>query len=403
MRKLFITLLIMFLMYLGIQVCFKMFTKSYVTIYQLNNIEVKETIVNDSNDYYNFEIKTPNNTFYLATYKNFNKKSNIIEDIKIFNNNKYECILPIFEDKTIISDIKCISNGVIKDYQLLKGNGELDKFANEIEEYKMLATETEIINKDTLTVYKNNLVDKHFIAINSYKGLYTINTNNVNTIYDTKLFASDVYKRTISLYSKDIYLVADYDQKFDFTVFKLVNVKDAEGSKITSKYNISFDSFIQGVVDDNVYIIDSNSKMQYKVDIDNKIVENITNGTKATHYENGEFTELEINQIINQKLKFKETNEVINNYTEFNKYQNYYYFYKRVNGGYEIYRTIDKKQFTYLFTAQDINEVICAKDYVYYIDGNKIKYYNDTTGIKTVLENTEFTFNDNIKFYVYSK
>lgn len=401
MKKLFVTLLIMFLIYLGIQVCFKIFGKEYITQYKINSIDIEETYVNDSKDYYNFEIKTDKNTFLLSTYQNFNKESKIIKDIKIFNNNQYECILPIFKDNKIIMDIQCISNNVIKNYQTIKGIAELDKFANEIEGYKDKFTKKEdiTITKDTLNIYVNNIVDNHFLGLTSYKGLYTINNNNVKKVYDTEIFAQDVYKRPLSTFYNEYYIVADYDQKFNFESMHIINLKNTKDSKINSKYSISFDSFVQGVVDDQVYIIDTNSKMQYKVDINNKQVENITNGTKVTHYENGTFKELEINNVIKNKTKFKSSYE--NNV--FAKYQNYSYISKSVNNGYAVYRTIDNQQLTYLFTTKDINDVIVVNDYIYYRDDNKIKYYNDSTGIKTIIENSEFKFNNDIKYHVYGK
>ena len=42
-------------------------------------------------------------------------------------------------------------------------------------------------------------------------------------------------------------------------------------------------------------------------------------------------------------------------------------------------------------------------EYVYFLDKNTIKYYSDTTGIKSVIDNGELSFNDSLIFGAYVK
>ena len=39
--------------------------------------------------------------------------------------------------------------------------------------------------------------------------------------------------------------------------------------------------------------------------------------------------------------------------------------------------------------------------YIYYKDGNYLKYYQDMTGIRTIAYDKEFEFNNSLHYYVY--
>ena len=51
----------------------------------------------------------------------------------------------------------------------------------------------------------------------------------------------------------------------------------------------------------------------------------------------------------------------------------------------------------------NFGEYLEIRDYVYYKDANYIKYYQNDTGIKKLLKNTEFEYNSSIKFGLYVK
>ena len=55
---------------------------------------------------------------------------------------------------------------------------------------------------------------------------------------------------------------------------------------------------------------------------------------------------------------------------------------------------------TYISTVNDTKNIYLLDDYVYFLDGQFIKYYHDTTGVRTLLEYRELEFNKNIIFGV---
>jgi len=83
----------------------------------------------------------------------------------------------------------------------------------------------------------------------------------------------------------------------------------------------------------------------------------------------------------------------------------YALIYKKVNNVYNVYKVNvqNKDIITYLFTTTDINQIQSNYKNIYYKDGKYIKYFNEVTGIKTVIRDNELEFNDGIKFYIYSK
>ena len=81
----------------------------------------------------------------------------------------------------------------------------------------------------------------------------------------------------------------------------------------------------------------------------------------------------------------------------------YYYYYKKVKNQYEVYRANiqEPNKLTYLFTTSKIDEIKYMRDYVYYKEGNFIKYYHDAFGIRTIALDKEFEFNKSLQYYIY--
>ena len=87
MKKIFMMLLVLFLIYLGMQVGYSFFGTGHMEEYLVTtndkNFVVKETFSNKSNDIksYFFEIKYDNENFYYQTSHDFKKSKQIIKNI----------------------------------------------------------------------------------------------------------------------------------------------------------------------------------------------------------------------------------------------------------------------------------------------------------------------------------
>ncbi len=423
MKKLFKLLLVMFVFYFVLQIGFRIFGKGYTTDYELKidektTAQIHEIYTNHTKEEktnYFLRIQIGKQVFPLQTYKKFNYASRLIKQVKYYQGN-YTCVYPVFKKYKQLTDVLCFDQGVLKNYQQLKGRDtELDAFVKTLEKDKLY--EDRFINDlsdkyqvGSLTVYKKNVIDGHFLAINNYHGIYTINHNNPRILYDLSIFKGDAYHRNLTALSGPYYMTANYDDDYEFNSIKIVNIKNNEVDTLELKKPISFNSYIQGVVGNDVYMIDKTNRKQYKINLKGRSIYEIGNETtKTTYYDQGMVSELSIYDVVTSEKYFNVgTRTNIDGYVRVDKLGNtsgYMYYYKQVGSRYEAYRASVQSPNTlqYLFTTTEIDHLSYVDDYVYYYVGNNVNVYHDSIGNRTVYQNTEYEFNQSLNYYVYKK
>lgn len=428
MKKLVFILVILFVLYFGVQIGFKYFGNGHNIQYEIINgdhkFQVSENLTirhKDEHDNYYFEIKKDDFQLSFQTYYDLHKYENVIIDIKYYKDTQYECVLPIFRGDLVLFDMMCQDqSGVVFYYHDLKGkNISLDKYVTTLSEVGydvnmwVDSLNGKTSSKEVVTVYHDNLVEDHYVALTNYKGLYTISNDDGNKIFNVSLFSKDIYERTVSTQVGRYYLTANYDSNYDFTSFILVDIM--YNDNLTLKYHskISFDSYFMGVVEDSAYLYDKKNKKQYEIDVKHRKVVEIGNETVGIKmYKNGVWSDISVSELSNKNLYFDTANIVDIDTTGYarvdkvgNKILGYYYFYRSTGNGYDVYRAdvMNPKLHTYLFHTSNISSVQYVDDYVYYVDGNKIKYYQDQLGVRTLLKNSELAFNNGIAYYLHKK
>jgi len=416
MKKLFTMLLMLFSFYLIIQIFFDLFSPGDEYIYEITVGNIDFEIEEISNfkgklDNYMYNIKANESVFSFQIFNNYDKKTKILTDIKYFKNGKYECIFPIFIDNLNLSDVMCLNNDILYYYNTLKGSDtDLDKFVSELPFYN----NEQFIDKSSKTqiegvyVYKDNLIKNHYIGLNNYKGIYDISSNFNSVVYNITLFKKDVYNQKLSVFTDEFYLAADYNQEYKFNKINVVNLVELDAYTIVSDKEISIDSYIQGVIDNVVYLYDKDNKIQYEIDIEKKSILQYSS-KNIKYYNNGEWTTMSVADA-NNELKFKTSNIDYENkqYDRIDKVgeeTGYYYLYKNNGNKYDVYRINiqNKSGLTYLFSTKKTTAISYVDNYVYFLNGNKAQVFNDGFGIKTLIEYNELEFNKNINFNVYSK
>lgn len=414
MKRLFAMLMILFILYLGIQVAFNFFSKGHDGEYEINAdntvFSVKEISNFKDNNYY-FEITGVTNTFKFQVYNDFSKNKNVIENIKYFKDDRYECVLPIFKGNNIITDMMCINNGITYYYHDIKNiDKSLDEFVSKINNYDInkYIDNAESTKIESLQVYKENLIDNHYIGITNYKGIYNISTKFNSVVYNISLFNKDVYNQKLGTFIDRYYIVADYNKEFEFNEINIVDLVNLHTDKIKSDTAITLDGYIQGVVDNKVYLFDKDRKVQYEINVVNKtVIKN--NKDNIRYYNNGTFTTMTTNEALEElKFSYNEINYQNNEYERIDRVGNetgYYYLYKNNGNGYDAYRINiqDNEGLTYLFSTSTINNIFYIDNYVYFINNSAVQVYNDNFGIKNLVKYNELEFNKNIIFNVYSK
>ena len=358
-----------------------------------NTFSIKE---NYNKKNYNIEISIKNKKFPINIYDDLNNKNKIIDKIYYYNDDKYTCILPIFDNK-VLTDIMCDREDYIYNYnQLIGKNNKLDEYVKTIKEYNIdkYKNKDTYSLKETIKFFDNDILN--VVSITSYKGLY-INKMPIN------LFEKDVYKNKISTFIDNYYLVADYNESHEFNQFYLVNLTNNEIEKIKSKESISFDSFIQGIVNNKVYLYDYDNEIQYEIDIYNKKINIVSSREYIKYYTNTKWEKLSKSKV--KRNSYFDYSTLDNDFTDYDyvKYsKDYYYLLNKNNNRYKLYR-IKKDKInivTYIGEVPTL-DLNFNNDYFYYKDNNKIYFYSDRTGFKTILEDSEMEFNETIKYYIY--
>lgn len=417
MKKIRIIIVLVFVV-LIIMCCIRFYSKGHNTTYTLgenDEYEIKEIYTkNKSNelDNYYFEIQIGKNSFSFQLFKTFENKRKVIEDI-IYYDGDYKCVLPII-DGVAQTDMLCYKDNRYYNYVTVIGNeAKLDQFVGTIDtkiydkNHYLDTTSNNVVDEFGMKIYDDNIDENHYIAISNLQGVYIINEN----IKDIEVFKKDIYSRELSAVVGNYYITADYSAKQQFRTFYFVELSTGKKRETKAPNYVSFDSYIQGIVDNKLYIYDKDNEKQYEIDTEEFKVKEVGNSRKKIkYYDNGEWDKITVTKA-NTEILF----DTLVEDTDLDKFDyvylvggeksGYYYIYDYSNNAYRVYRAPvqNKKHITYLFDVQDINDVYYAEEYVYYKDGNKLKSYSDYTGYKTVLEYNELEFNDNLVFGVYKR
>ena len=353
-----------------------------------NNETFSITEKNDKNYSY-YEILW-NKKIYPISIFDSDRKKKAINKVYSYSDEIYSCILPIFNDR-VLTDIMCYKDNIIYNYQLIKGADEkLDKYIINIEEYKTFnqGEEKEDRFNNIITFY--NDINKN-ISISTYKGIISNNK-------EIKIFDKDVYSNKISAYVNKYYVTADYNANYEFDKFYVVDLNSNDISTIKVKNPISFDTYIQGVVDNKLYLFDPENEVQYEIDPKNKKI-NITSNDSIKYYSNKRWSKVGVKQAKKELLFDYSSLDTI--YNEYDKvYENSYYYYAIKDN--ELYRINknNEKVVEYLIKLP-VDDIMIQDNYIYYIYDDSLYYYSDITGLKLVLVDKELEFNKYIKCYIY--
>lgn len=390
MKKLFKLFLVIVLFYL----LFNMFiNKNTNTInYQVKNIEtfnIKE--VYENNKYY-YEININGITFnFDVNYKL--KKKNVI-DVKTYKDSNYICILPVFESNKTYTDIICKKNDIQYLYNTMEDKPyDLVQFRNNlIDIYRNSEISSEFKSLGFLKIYTDNFEENKYVIVNNYKGVYLLSKNYIK---DVALFNSDVYNQNIKGVIEKYYIIADYNEKHEFSKFNIVDIETGKISVLKTKYKISIESVLQGIYNNKLYIYDEDNKKQYEVDPLKMTCNIVGTDKKGIKLYNTEFKTYKISEIKDFRFNFDKYEE---NLKTIDGDETYYY----LSGDYIYKKYYASENKTTLF-KNIYNEIKYNKDYICALKDSDIYCYDGINSVKKMLNYKELLFNRNITFYAYRK
>ena len=403
MKYLFKTLIIFTVVFFALKFILFLFDDGHTITYNVGNFKVKEELKTKENNNYYFELTHEKFKMNFSINQNYNKAEKIISKIDYKKIDGYQCILPIFKNGKLLTDVMCLkdntityayklNNKKIKDY--LK---TLKKYNYDPNNYKDKADPIKLSN--TQTVYEDNFLENHYLAMETYKGLNLFNGKKSNV----QIFDNDVYTKPISYFADKYYIVADYTENYTFKIFHVINIINGNQIDIRSYDDISFDSYIAGSLGSDIYLFDKDATKQYKISIKNESVELFHDKNNLQTY-NGKWENISLSEALNEKKFNKYYTDDIKGYDKVDKVNNNYYVYEKENNFYNVYRINiqNKKLKTYLFQTTDLNSIIYVDDTIYYLNGNTLYYYS-RYGERKVITNTELEFNNDLSFGVYKK
>lgn len=402
MKYLFKTLIIFTVVFFALKFILFIFNDGHTINYNIGNFKVKEILTTKDNNYY-FELNHEKFKINFQITQNYNKAEKVLNKIEYKQIDGYECILPIFKNGQILTDVMCLKDNNIKyasdiNNQNIKSYLKtLEKYGYNQKNYKDTATSIKLSN--TQTIYKDNFLENHYIAMETYKGLNLFNGNKNNV----QIFEEDVYKKPISYFTDKYYIVADYTDNYTFKIFHVVNIINGNKIDIRSYDDISFDSYIEGAINDDVYLFDKDANKQYKISIKNENVEEFNDKNNLQTY-NGKWEKMTLAEALDEKKFNNYYTTDIKGYDKVDKVGNYYYIYEKKDNYYNVYRADkqNKNIKTYLFKTTNLNSIIYIDNIVYYLNGTTFYYYSNY-GSRKIITNTELEFNSDLSFGVYKK
>ena len=393
-KKLLITVVLFFIISI---VIYKFVNQDHNLIYEIkldnNNALIEENYNHKEDKYYiTIEINSIKYDLILTGKQSRNQK--IVDDIKYYSKD-YQCILPLSKNKTL-TDMMCYKDGVIYNYASIQnGSKELDDFVKQTEQYSINDWQKTQVSTDYQLNHYQNQINTY---LTDYKGLTIIKEGKIKNI---ELFDQDIYTQKLKMFLDGYYIVANYNEEYEFKTFYVISLKNSKIGKIESIKPISFNSYIQGVVDHKIYLYDINNEEQYIIDIDKKTIQQLDNN-KIKFYANDGWTEISV-QKANKKVLFETSSKLdFDDYHLFNSTLDNNYFYKENDGYYEIYFSSVKnpKIIKYLCTVSELDNVKTNDKYAYYLTKDSIIIYNSKKGYQVLLTSKELEFNDSIDFYI---
>ncbi len=348
MKKIIILILIIIIPF-AIFIIVSNTPRNYETKYTIDELEVNEQY-NKDNQTYLFVVKKDKVEIpYLITHE-YTKKRKLITNIKIEEN----CYtINVFEN-----DYKlCVNDGLI----------EIDTTTND---------EPPINSEGNIKIYKNS----EEIYIWNYKGYYKVENAKLKNI---SILKNDNYENKLSA-SNDKYLItANYDEKYEFTKFYIINKENNKISDLTLEKPISSNAYFLGTHNNKLYLLDPKYKYEYEIDPNKNKITIISKDGNGIYYDKEE-VKISINKLIKEKLTFPENNPYNYNLEEDK-------LTLKINGQ-TITTTKDK--------TDTIIKII--NDTIYYLsDGTLYKY---TFGKQTekLISNTEWKFNTSNQIFIFN-
>lgn len=388
-------------------------TLSYIITNDDKNFQITEKFkkVNHSHDYF-FEIEVDDHQFVFHNTSNLNKKKQVIDHVEYFTVGNLFCIYPVIEEKgeSKQNDILCDQAGKLVTYSYLRqqNNKVVDAFVQNLQqkEYSNISWDQfdEPESFEQLTLYPKNMVEGYHILLWNYRGIDIVNHDSKYTFH---LLNQDRYENTLSRLVGKYYIFPNYDSKHEFNEWYSIDVVDWTKETLNMDQTVSFDSYVNGVVDGKLYLVDKDNQKQFAVDPKKKEVQEVGNVDLQGKYYYNQWEDRNFYDFMNQNLYFQTSislESMSKKYGDIEvKKSNQEYYFKTSDGSF--YETFEGNLEKEVLLFQDANVVDwkVVDNVIYFLSGSTIYQYDNYTGLKKVVQSNELKYNYQNIFEVYKK
>lgn len=382
-KKIILVIFLLVLVYFG----YRILIKEHEVSYTIDKYRIKEHFYINKNHYYDLIISKDKLNYTYTLDKNLSKEKRIIKEIKTYKSNNLVCIVPIYKENIELNVYCDLDNEeVSNDYLIKTYNNDFKIIKKKIKKYKIKYPSNKNIYKKYKknTVFQNNILDNYNYYIWNYKGILVLNNKELKY---QKILNYDLYDNIMAV-SIDRYYVLF--ENTDVNGIKNIYYYDSKNKKLNTfklKEKLSKDSYINGVVDNYIYVTDRKNKKEYKINILKKIITQVDDDINYITYQNNKKKELSKSDFFMNDQYFDNTYTVDNKIKD----NNYYYYYKNNR----IYKSLDtnKKHSKLLLELEDIKEWKVYNDIIVIMAKDTIYQYTEKEGLRKIVKSNELKYN----------
>lgn len=406
MKKIIKLLISIFILIIFFELITFIFKTHHEITYNLKdqNEKYKVTEIYKNKKYY---LKIENKTYKYSFEINntFHKRKKIIKKIYTYSIDKTKCIYPQTKNKkNQETNIICSKDN--KTYSYLNYQKKLTPFIQKLQKQGITSPSwnkqsNSTKNIETLSAYQKNINPNTHILIYKYNGFYNISNKKLEII---KLFNNDTYINTLGANIDRYYIIPNYNQKYDYNQLYIIDMKTGKVKTKDIKQKISKDSYINGIINNEIYLFDKDELKQYKISKKGKKVEEVGNKKQGALYYNLKFETKDVYTFRDNNIKFKTTNDYIkqiekNTSIKFIEKQNDTYYYVTKEGNVYYYNTNNKIKV--LLFNKNIKDFKLIKETLFFIENDTLYSYSQQEGIKKLLTYKELSFNWDNRLAIY--
>lgn len=362
LKKSAILVIVIFIFFIALIISSLFKTKSYSVEYNIFEYDISENYDKEKELYY-FEISKDEMTYPFVYKSEYQKERKIIKDIKEYKEDDYLCLK--IEGSLIKSYPLCSYKKENIDYHLVP-----DSVKEKISEYFKTPVSIEK-QESNYEIYNGE--DELYIW--SYKGFNYIKDGKIKRI---NIFKDDVYEIPLATKINNYIFVPDYEQKYNFDKAYVINLETQEVEKWNLKHSISFDSYILGINDRSIYLIDRKNRKEYELVPEKLKMRTIAKpNSQGTIYKNGSIQKESMNKLVTKDYSFT--------------YDRTYNYYIEDNTLYLNYLSSSTK---IKISNQEITSLVYqSNDNVYYLINDTLYRYNFKYGEVKIMQYSEWTIN----------